>query len=149
MRYLVSKTEAKSIKSRKEYIYDIFHIYTLQKDENEKFVSLYGFPFNHVDIFFIIGHDNEVYNYLKENITSINESIIVAVTCHAEWLKKFLESGKKIFVPKSNQAIVEKYDGSKWGFNFDITDSEINFYKNKSEDYVKRLEKTMTLLDDF
>lgn len=135
MRYLVSKEEISSIRYRLDYLYDVFKLYFVKKQEDDKFIVLESFPNGTLDnLMFIIGHDEDVYKYMCKDI---KETIIVAITCNCNYLKKFAQN-KDIFVAKSQNGIVIKYDGNKWGFNFGITQSEVNLYNNRSKSIVKK-----------
>lgn len=141
------KSEEKTKKARMEYLFDIFKIYTLSK-EDENFIILEGFPFAFVDVLFIIGHDKLVYEYLEKNFDSILESNIVVITCNPVLFKIFKGRGKAIFVSKNKNGLTRIYDGKKWGFEFDITDSEIDFYNSKDDDIMEKLRTSMIDIED-
>ena len=100
---------------------------------------LEGYP----DIFFIVGHFDQVYRYLSKNIVSISENIILTITCLPKGLKRFLEYGKQIYSSKNINGITRKYKGCHWGFDFDISDSEIDLYKNRNLDLLQNIKKSM------
>lgn len=147
MRYLFMKSEENTKKARMEYLFDIFNLYTLSK-EDENFIILDGFPFTFIDVFFIIGHEKLVCEYLETNIEDIPEMNIVAITCNSKLLKKFKDRGKRIFVSKNKDGITKTYDGKRWGFEFDITDSELDFYNNKNTDIIDRLRTSMIDIEE-
>lgn len=143
MRYLFSKSEEKLIRFRQEYVYDVFKLYTLVKGEKDNFIVLDGFPLKYIDIFFIIGHTHEVYKFIKNNIKEIYEETIVIISCNTSLFNDFSTYNKRIYVSKNKMGLAEAYDGSKWGFDFPITETELNIYKNKASDIITRLEDTM------
>lgn len=142
MKYLFMKSEEDTKKSRMEYLFDVFNIYTLSK-EDENFIILEGFPFNYIDVFFIIGHEKLVYEYLKKNFEYIEERNIVIITCNPGLFKKFMGKGKNIFVSKNKYGITQTYEGEKWGFEFDISDSELDFYNSKNTNIMQKLRTSM------
>lgn len=141
------KSEERTKKARMEYLFDIFKIYTLSK-EDENFIILEGFPFAFVDVLFIVGHDKLVYEYLEKNFDSIPESNIVVITCNPILFKMFKGKGKTIFVSKNKNGLTRIYDGKKWGFEFDITDSELDFYNSKDTDIMEKLRTSMIDIED-
>ena len=148
MRYLFDKKEINTLKDRYSYIYDVFHLYTITKGESENFIILETFPFGYMDIFFIVGHDIFVYEYLNENINQINENVLVSIKCLPNKLKKFANYNKEIYVSKNYNKLTIKYYGDKWGFNFDITDSEIDLYNNRSVDIIEKIQQSMVNIKD-
>lgn len=124
------------IVSRIEYFQDIFNLYYSIKEVNGN-VELISLPINELDYVFIIGHNNEVYNYLLTN--KVKENNIVLITCYQGFITKFTQKNKRIFVPNSTNGETKYYDGSKWNFNFNITDCELNLYKSKEINYDKKI----------
>lgn len=133
---------------RKEYLYDVFKLYFVNgKSLDSGFIMLESFPKREYDIFIIKGHADAVYNYLSNNGERINEDIIIAITCYPKKFKKLRLRGKKLYFPKVDsidEAIL--YPGTEFGFNFDITDSEIDLYNSKNESINKRIEDSFVKL---
>lgn len=147
MRYLISKTKAQSKIARREYIFEAFKLYTLEKaEESNTFIVLDSIPLNSEDILFIIGHDQEVYQYLKENMSFIKESNIVAITCFPTKLIDLENSKKTLYIPKDKSLFIKSYDGSSSGFDFDITDCELDLYNSKEKTLLEKVEMCMTKL---
>lgn len=136
------KSEEDTKKSRMEYLFDVFKIYTLSK-EDEDFIILEGFPFKFIDVFFIIGHEKLVYEYLKKNFNSIEEKNMVIITCYPKMFKEFKGKGKNIFVSKNDNDITRTYEGNKWGFEFDISDSELDLYNSRNGNIMDKLRSSM------
>ena len=136
MRYVIlkSKVEIKEICSRQEYLYDVFKVYTIPLYKNGV-VELKSFPENVFDVLFIFGHNNQVYSYLNANKPT--EKNIVLITCYTGPITKFNMSDKKIFYTNN---ITYKLDGKKYGFEYEITDSELNLYNCKNDSLEEKLE---------
>jgi len=147
MRYLLCKSEKASLVQRVSYIFDIFKLYAIKTGETDEFIVLETFPFGSLEgypeILFIVGHFDQVYGYLSKNIVSISENIILTITCLPKGLKRFLEYGKQIYSSKNINGITRKYKGCHWGFDFDISDSEIDLYKNRNLDLLQNIKKSM------
>ncbi len=76
---LNKKVSQKEIIARKEYIYDVFKIY-VYPIYHDSYVELVSIPQNSMNYIFILGHNDEVFNYLKKN--NIEEKNIVLITCY-------------------------------------------------------------------
>ena len=96
------------------------------------------------DILFITGHVNQVEEYLSTHIKNIPEMIIVATTCLPQNLRKYTNQ-KKIYVPDINGQYCYYHDGQPYGFRFNPTDSELNFY-NSTGDIFTRIKSGYRLL---
>lgn len=136
MRYVIlkSKVDIKEICSRQEYLYDVFKVYTIPLYKNGV-VELKSFPENIFDVLFIFGHNNQVYSYL--NMNKPNEENIVLITCYTGPITKFNMSDKRIFYTNN---ITYKLDGKKYGFDYEITDAELNLYNCKNDSLEEKLE---------
>lgn len=146
MKYLITKSNisSKEIKARMEYIYDLFHIYTLidTVNSNKDITILITIPENAVDLFMIIGHDRRTDEYLRNNYKRIKENNIVVIACNTLRFSSLkLLKNKNVFIPK-NGKLIDFYDGTNYGFDFDITDEEIILYRNRNEKFENMLNNT-------
>lgn len=136
MRYVILKSNIslKEKKARQEYLYDIFKIYFMPfcyKTHSE----LKSIPFNFGDTIFIYGHNEQVYRYLLNN--KIKETNIVLITCYFGRLTKIRLENKNMFY---TEEITDRFNGEEYGFDFEITNSEINLYNcpySSIEDKIK------------
>lgn len=126
------------IESRIEYFKDIFNLYYNVKEKNNN-IAIVSFPTNELDYAFIIGHNNQVYDYLINNY--IPEKTIILITCYYGRIKKYRDKNKRILIPNNNDGQTKIYDGRKWNFNFDITDCELNLYKSKEQNCEQKIIK--------
>ncbi len=136
MRYVIlkNKVDIEEICSRQEYLYDVFKVYTIPLYKNG-IVELKSFPENVFNVLFIFGHNNQVFSYLNTNEPS--EENIVLITCYTGSITKFNMSDKKIFYTNN---ITYKLDGKKYGFEYEITDAELNLYNCKNDSLEEKLE---------
>lgn len=130
MRYFIHKSFTNELFSRKEYLYDVFSIWTIPYNYNSDFIVLKSIPLNSIDICFILGHNWSVKKFIENN--SIHENHIVAITCdgYANFGSLNLRN-KKLFLPNQDlNNLAPLLKGDLYGFNFDLTESEILFYNS-------------------
>lgn len=131
MKYLIQQEFSKEIPAREQYIYDVFHLWIIPFRIENKFIFLNSIPSHALDNFlFIIGHNYDVAYFLKSH--NIREDIIVAITCDGtvNFSKKYLPH-KKLFLPfQNNNNCAALLNGSLYGFDFDLTESELLLYNN-------------------
>ncbi len=124
MRYVLlrKKVFAEEIKSRQEYLYDIFKVYTIPF-YFDNYVELRSIPENFGSIIFINGHNGQVHSYLMSK--KIEENVIVMITCYQGLVQTVNLNNKKMFF---TDITTDKLNGKEYGFNFEITNSELNLY---------------------
>lgn len=76
---------------------------------------------------FITGHTNQVHDYLSTYIKHIPEHCVVITSCMGRSFRKFAAK-KEVYVPDINQDYCLLRDGRAYGFEFHISDAELNFY---------------------
>jgi hypothetical protein len=119
-------------------------MYFLPRNEAGSYIPLISVGEFNLDVVFITGHANYVMKYLDLYINDIPETIIVATTCLSRHLLKY-KWKKQIYVPMSEDDYCYIYDGRPFGFSFDISDPELDFY-NASGDLITRLQSAYRLL---
>lgn len=144
MRYLLHESQRQELSGRCEFLYDIFHLYFLPRTSEGRYIPLIPLGSTNYDILFITGHVNQVEEYLSTHIKNIPEMIIVATTCLPQNLRKYTNQ-KKIYVPDINGQYCYYHDGQPYGFRFNLTDSELNFY-NSTGDIFTRIKSGYRLL---
>ena len=133
--------------ARQKYFYETFHLWLIIKSQSDNYIKLVSMPTNCLDILFIIGHNTFVKVYL--NCHKINEKRIVAITCDGTIRFSSLKlPGKILYIPYQNeQNYADLLHGKLYGFDFDLTESEILLYNtNKSMDAFQRLDDTFCKL---
>lgn len=141
MQLVLQKCLSKEIIARQKFFYETFHLWLLVDSNNDAYINLVSIPTNCLDILFIIGHNMFVKQFLQNN--TITEERIVAITCDGTiHLSSFKLSGKTIYLPRQNEEnYADLLKGKLYGFDFDLTESEILLYNtNKSDDIAQRLE---------
>lgn len=129
MRYLLQTSLQSEITYRKEYLYKVFKLWFLPATQKDGFITFTSIPpSSYSDLLFIVGHNFLVKNYLLKN--NVTEKLIVAITCDGGCNFKHLKlPGKIIYLPFQNQHnLVDLLSGSEFGFDFDLTESELLLY---------------------
>ena len=146
MRYLLEKSQYHEIPARREYLYDIFHLYFLPYRKIDGFIPLVPIGTAEPSILFIIGHQDMVKYFLEKNIHTLTESTIIIISCLAKSFKIFKQPNKVLYITMTNDDYSYTYCGSDYGFGFDITESELNFYNSTQNDMALRLNDAFQLL---
>lgn len=143
------------ILGRKEYLYNIFKLYFIIKKtvyfkENFIFPQYYileSFPFNSMNDFcIIVGDTNFVIDYINTHKRDFNGKVLIIITCiknNVIKIKTLLSSlkCKSIYFTKQDNDEANYYDGSKWGLNFKITLSELDFYNSNKDNIMEKLDE--------
>lgn len=142
MRYVILKNNVRSkeIKSRQEYLYDIFKVYTIPFF-HDGIVELISVPKDEIDVLFVFGHNISVYTYLNNCIP--HEDNIILITCYCGKVTTIKLDDKKMFY---TEKITDRLDGTSYGFDFEITDAELNLYNCKSNLLGDKIEKCFKLI---
>ncbi len=144
MRYLIHEFQRREIPGRQVYLYDVCRLFFLPLKQETAYIPLS--PVGNVDlnVLFITGHVNQVYSYIDQYIDIIPEDIIVATTCFPQSLSKYKRK-KTFFVPRTTSDVCYIHSGEPYGFSFDISDAELDFY-NASGSIMERLQSTYSKL---
>lgn len=147
MRYLLQRIFESELSVRKDYLYDTIKLWTTISVPSDGFIHLNSIPNNCLDVLFLVGHNGFIKNYLKTAI--IPEKAIVAITCDGKArFPKLHLPGKTLYISRQNENnYADLLRGSEFGFDFDLTESEILFYNTrKRPDVIERLNLTFTKL---
>ena len=144
MRYLIHESQLNEMSARKEYLFDVFHLFFLPGTPEGSYIPFVPLGEKGLDILFITGHTGSVFAYLDKMITKIPEKSIVITSCYGERFKKFANK-KNIYVPKSCNELCCIRNGKPYGFDFNISDAELDFY-NVQGDIMSRIKSAYTLL---
>lgn len=141
---LDSKMEHELI-DRFTYMYDVFHTYMFVNKKTTYYIESKSFPEKGLEYTFIIGHNSFVIKYLSEHI--IDTETLIIITCGAKKianlnLKNIVCS--KIYIAKTKNYFLNVYSGNEVGFNFDITESELDLYNNREK--IDKIELSFELI---
>lgn len=144
MRYLLHKSQDYELPARLVYLYDIFRLYFHTGKPEGEFISSCPVGRCEPDYLFITGHTNKVQEYLDGTILAIPEKAIVITSCIGTSFRRFA-SRKAIYVPKQKTPYCEIRNGQPFGFDFCISDPELDFY-NANGTIPERLQAAYVLL---
>ena len=144
MRYLLHESQETEVIGRQVYLYDIFHLFFSKRKPEGGFLPLVPIGSFDLDVLFITGHTPEVHTYLEMMIDNIPESRIVITSCMGEAFREFAAK-KEIFVPDAHNSFCKVRNGLPYGFDFKISDAELDFY-NSSGKIIDRIQKSYVRL---
>lgn len=127
MRYLLHQSQLNELSERQAYLYDIFQMYFLPEIPEGSYIPLVPLGTKGPNVLFITGHTHQVQDYLGTYIKQIPEDCIVITSCMGRYFKKFAAK-KEVYVPNINQDYCLLRNGRSYGFKFDISDAELDFY---------------------
>lgn len=148
--YLISTSFASTVSARQDYIFDSMQLWTKRSQAENGFITLESIPTCSLDVLFILGHNSEVEHYLATHLASIHEANIVIITCSAcTNLYAVKKSRKNIYLTRQeDNNTAELLLGTKFGFTFDLTKSELIFYNNiHLGDIITRLNNAFTKIN--
>lgn len=129
MRYLLQTEQVDELHARQVFLYDIFCLYFIPGISARGFIPLNPVGQCSIDVLFITGHADAVEEYLTGMIQSIPEKAIVITSCMGSNFKKFA-SNKEIYVPSIDCSLCKLRDGRPYGFDFAISDCELDLYNS-------------------
>ena len=146
MRYLISDHFIHELEHRHQYVIDTMKLWTTNKSHEEGFTILESIPPHSLDYCFIVGHNAEVGNYIKNNIKSIYENNIVITSCNTVLGIAVAKMHKKnVYISHQIRGRSKLLRGNLYGFYFDLTESEIILFNNsKLVDFDERIKKAFT-----
>lgn len=139
MRYLLHESQLNELAARQAYLYDIFRMYFLPGKPEGRYIPLIPMGNSGPDILFITGHTNYVWDYLDASINKIPERNIVITSCMGSSFEYFATK-KIMYVPSIDESVCVLRDGKPYGFDFRISDAELNLY-NATGEIVERIQK--------
>lgn len=138
MRYLLHETQRRELPSRQQYLFDVFRMYFLPGKPEGGFIPLTPVGTCSPDVIFITGHTGYVESYLRSAVRSIPEKTIVITSCMGQSFKKYA-TRKEIYVPDLKKPLCLLRDGRPYGFDFEISDAELDLY-NSSGTITERIQ---------
>lgn len=150
MRYFIDFENVRSLdelRSRKAFIEDVAKLYFVLQCSIGGFIVLQSFPFiPDPDICLIYAHNYNVADLINNYINEINESNIFIISCLHGYKRAFLATKKKIYICPQEKEYVKLRYGKPYGFDFDITDVELNLYNSPYKTITEKLLSCFNLL---
>lgn len=130
MRYLLENTFKEELISRQNYLYEVFHLWFIPFSYTPNFIELVSIPSTIFNACFIVGHNQKVKTLLKRNYFS--EKLLIAITCDGKAnFKKLILPNHKLYIAHQNTSnYAHLLKGNEYGFEFDLTESEILLYNS-------------------
>lgn len=147
MRFILQTCLSNELIARQKYFYETFHLWLVIESNDNNCIQLVSIPTNCLDIIFIVGHNTFVKRYFTCH--KINEKRIIAITCDGMvHFSSFKLPGKTLYIPYQNaQNYADLIKGELYGFDFDLTESEILLYNtNICNDSLTRIENSFRKL---
>ena len=141
MRFILQDCMRNEVIARQKYFYETFNLWLIIRANEPAYSELVSIPAYSLDILFIVGHNSFVKNFLQQH--EIQEKRIAAITCDGTVHVSALKIPDKIFyIARQNKwGYADRFRGEHFGFDFDITESELLLYQtNKADKLSKRLE---------
>ena len=129
MRYLLHETQRGELQARQQFLFDVFRMYFLPGKPEGGFIPLVPVGTVGPDILFITGHTGYVESYLRSAAKSIPEKAVVITSCMGQSFKKYA-ARKEIYVPDLKQPLCLLRNGRPYGFDFEISDAELDLYNS-------------------
>ena len=142
MKYFLHKEKETEIRARKEYLEQTFHFWFVEKERINSFIVLESFPSTaEKEICIVYGHNYEVAYLLKNHSICIPEKNLFIISCLTRNKRDFILSGKRTYIApqKANEKIKLRY-GYEFGFEFDISDVELNLFNSKTSNIYNKLQ---------
>lgn len=136
MRVLLDPAFKTELASRLQFLYETFGIYFLQKNDStnggeQDALVILSFPESYEDeICIIFGHNDFAARMLREQNHYISEKNVFIIACRGSYGWNMLAGKKIVYFPKYSEDIELTYKGDEYGFDFDVTDAELNLYND-------------------
>lgn len=152
LRYILCKDSSNSkedIIGRKNYIYDTFpEIFRIEVIDYEDRIELECYSLSKINIVVLIGHNTSVSKFIYANSNSIVCDTLIIISCYMKDMNLHkLKKVKRIFASKTTKDETQRIKGQDFGFNFNITDSELMLYNLKKLSLNNRLKLAFDYLD--
>ena len=151
MKYLLRIENQAELSARKKYLEQTFNLWFIEKGTIGAFIVLESIPpSTEKDTCIIYGHNSEVLSLFKNNMEDIIEKNIYIISCQLTNPKDFLVRSKRIFLtPQYEDGMVRLRIGRAFGFDFDITDVELNLYNSHIKNIPEKLSTTFKQIETF
>ena len=150
----IQKYQSLDIKDYIGFLEDVFDTsFKILVDKNPFFYKLES---NKYKKFVLIRGENKI---IKDfyGLWTINQQNLILITCTIPEIFMYLQikdkskydrlKNKNVFLPKysENDRFLTKYDGSIYGFKFDICKAELNLYRNRGKNIYDNLNENFDI----
>lgn len=139
MRYLLRKEQRSELLPRCQYLFDVFKLWFVPTGEIDSFIILESFPFVKDDLLLIYGHNSDVSGYFRRHATDVKEKNIAIISCRLEISAYNYLNNKSIYLAPQTKGMAKLLFGEEYGFEFDITDAELQLYNCRVYDPIQKV----------
>lgn len=140
MRYLLTKENDHEQELRKQFLFEVFHVWFINNGVLENFQVLEVFPFGfYDDILMIYGHNYRIKQLMEIHANAIYEKNIFIISCSLPNNRDYRMNGKNVFLAPQADRQAKLLRGSEFGFNFDITEAELGLYNSHEPEVFRKL----------
>lgn len=131
LRYVLIGVDESEVAAYKEYLFGALHLWFIETPGNTTYRQLLSFPFSGAEYVFVRGHNYMVSQYLKAHQYE-NQVATVVISCTPKLILSEVPTLRNVFFCRTDSSgyAPTRY-GEAFGFSFEITDSELDFYNNK------------------
>ena len=148
MRYLLRSGNKSELSARLEFLEQTFNLWFIPNGTIGSFTILESFPLStEKDICLIYGHNFEVAHLLRAHIESLPEKNLYIIACLTDNPRDFIVSSKKTFIaPQEKNEGIKLRFGNEFGFDFDISDIELDLFNSRIKSIPDKLSKVFNLM---
>lgn len=147
MRYFLDRRLGASKNARREYLYETFKVFFVELPSNavddglgREAIILQSFPTTvDEDVCIICGHNSFVAHILQNYSSEFFEKEIFIISCAHGYREQYHVKGKKVYLVSQVNDYVNQHFGKAFGFEFAITDAELNMYNNSKATIKEKL----------
>ena len=145
MRYLLHKQLSNEVGLRLTYLFDVFKLWFVRKENIGCFIVLESFPSNIArDTLIVYGHNYEVQDLFHNHANALLEQSIYLITCATKKDTCYKIPNKRIYLASQMPDGLHLHYGKEFGFEFDITDIELWLYNSKINNINEKLLECFT-----
>lgn len=140
MRYLLAYKNANEQELRQQFLFEVFHLWFVKNGKIGNFDIFQSFPFqSYNDILVIYGHNYIIKQLFDYHGKDIHEKNIFIISCSLNDNRYYRIQGKNVFLAPQTYQQIFLLRGSEFGFDFDVTEAEIELYNNRDNDILNKL----------
>lgn len=140
MKYILQNKAYFNVSSLQEYLYYAMQSFFIITSVDKSTIVLESFPIIEDNVVFFYGHNYWVSSYLDEHAEEYRTSIKVINSCKIKSLRKVLYKQSDVYISKVDEyGYTQCYKGRKFGLNWDVTLSELDFLNNPQLPLLERI----------
>lgn len=145
MRYLLQMENSSEQELRLQFLFDVFHVWFVPLGTEGGFIVFQSFPFSswESNILIMYGHNYNIWKYLQAYL--VPECFIYIISCMSATSGHIPLHGKCVYYDSESESTTKLMCGRDFGFDFDITDAELNLYNSKQISVHKKLNSAFFL----